>query len=73
VAAGDRAEHQDDREQPGRRGRRVLQQLQAGLPGDSRCAAIPAPITTVARNALPRNSAVSCRQSATGELLTLSS
>ncbi len=31
VAAGDRAEHQDDREQPGRGRRRVLQQLQPGL------------------------------------------
>ena len=31
VAAGDRAEHQDDREQPGRGHRRVLQQLQPGL------------------------------------------
>jgi hypothetical protein len=27
-------------------------------PGDSRCAAIPDPITSAARNALPRNSAV---------------
>ena len=31
VAAGDRAEHQDDREQPGRGRRRVLQQFQPGL------------------------------------------
>ena len=33
-------------------------------PGDSRCAAIPEPITTAARNALPRNSAVSRRHRA---------
>ena len=39
-------------------------------PGDSRCAAIPEPITTAARNALPRNSAVSRRHSGTGALLT---
>ena len=32
-------------------------------PGDSRCAAIPEPITTAARNALPRNSASSRRHS----------
>jgi hypothetical protein len=31
VAAGNRAEHQNDREQPGRRRRRVFQQLQPGL------------------------------------------
>ncbi len=34
-------------------------------PGDSRCAAIPDPITTAARNALPSNSASSRRHSAT--------
>src|SRR5690349_22752721 len=39
-------------------------------PGESRCAAIPEPITTAARNALPRNSAVSRRHSGTGALLT---
>src|SRR6476646_9632121 len=39
-------------------------------PGDSRCAAIPEPITTAARNALPRNSAVSRRHSGMGALLT---
>jgi hypothetical protein len=33
VRAGHRPEHQDDREQPGRGRRRVLQQLQAGVPG----------------------------------------
>src|SRR5437899_3403622 len=33
-------------------------------PGDSRCAAIPDPITMAARNALPRNSASSRRHSA---------
>jgi hypothetical protein len=33
-------------------------------PGDSRCAAMPAPITTAARNALPASSAVSRRHSA---------
>ena len=38
-------------------------------PGDSRWAAIPAPITTAARNALPRNSAVRRRHSA-GKVLT---
>jgi hypothetical protein len=31
VTAGDRPEHQDDREQPGRRRSRVLQQLQARI------------------------------------------
>jgi ArsR family transcriptional regulator, arsenate/arsenite/antimonite-responsive transcriptional repressor len=31
VAPGDRAEHQDDGEQPGCRGRRVLQQFQASV------------------------------------------
>jgi len=39
-------------------------------PGDSRWAAMPEPITTAARNALPRNSAVSRRHSGTGALLT---
>ena len=39
-------------------------------PGDSRCAAIPEPITTAARNALPRNSASSRRHSRTGALVT---
>ena len=39
-------------------------------PGDSRCAAIPEPITTAARNALPRNSAASRRHSRTGALIT---
>src|SRR6201990_800585 len=39
-------------------------------PGESRCAAMPDPITTAARNALPRSSAVSRRQSGTGALLT---
>ena len=34
-------------------------------PGDSRCAAIPEPITTAARNALPSNSASSRRHSCT--------
>jgi hypothetical protein len=33
VAAGDRAEHQNDREQPSCGRRRVLHQLQAGLAG----------------------------------------
>ena len=41
-------------------------------PGDSRWAAIPDPITRAARNALPRNSAVSRRHSGTGALLTRS-
>ena len=39
-------------------------------PGDSRCAAMPDPITTAARNALPRNSASSRRHSRTGALVT---
>src|ERR1700758_2318748 len=39
-------------------------------PADSRCAAIPEPITSAARNALPRNSAVSRRHSGMGALLT---
>src|SRR6201993_2144596 len=39
-------------------------------PGESRWAAMPDPITTAARNALPRNSAVSRRHSGTGALLT---
>src|SRR5690242_20664065 len=39
-------------------------------PGDSRWAAIPDPITSAARNALPRNSAASRRHSGTGALLT---
>ena len=34
-------------------------------PGDSRCAAIPEPITMAARNALPSNSAASRRHNAT--------
>ncbi len=40
------------------------------LPGDRRCAAIPDPITTAARKALPPNSAVSRRGSGTGALVT---
>ena len=40
------------------------------LPGDSRWAAIPEPITTAARNPLPRNSAVTRRHNVTGALLT---
>src|SRR6185312_8425936 len=39
-------------------------------PGESCWAAIPEPITTAARNALPRNSAVSRRHSGMGALLT---
>ena len=39
-------------------------------PGDSRCAAMPEPITTAVRNALPRNSAVSRRQSRAGAVVT---
>src|SRR2546430_15109536 len=39
-------------------------------PGDSRCAAIPDPITTAARNALPRSSASSRRHSGMGALVT---
>src|SRR6201996_761266 len=39
-------------------------------PGESRCAAMPDPITRAARNALPRNSAVSRRHSGIGALLT---
>jgi hypothetical protein len=39
-------------------------------PGDRRCAAMPEPITTAARNALPRNSASSRRHSRTGALVT---
>jgi len=39
-------------------------------PGESCWAAIPEPITTAARNALPRNSAVSRRCNGTGALLT---
>src|SRR5208337_2826936 len=39
-------------------------------PGDRRCAAIPEPITTAARNPLPRNSAASRRHNVTGALLT---
>ena len=39
-------------------------------PGDSRCAAMPEPITTAARNALPRNSAVSRRHRSTGPVVT---
>jgi hypothetical protein len=35
-------------------------------PGDSRCAAIPGPITMAARKAVPSNSAVSRRHNATG-------
>ena len=66
VAAGDRAEHQDEHEQPGRGRRRVLQQLQAGSSGDSCWAAIPEPTTTAARSALPRNSASSRRGSGRG-------
>jgi hypothetical protein len=33
VTTGHRPEHQDDREQPGRCGRSVLQELQAGIAG----------------------------------------
>ena len=57
MAAGHRPEHQDDREQPGRGRRRVLQQLQPHMPGERVWAAIPEPTTTAARNALPSNSA----------------
>src|SRR6185437_12033400 len=39
-------------------------------PGDSRWAAIPDPITSAARNALPRNSASRRRRSGTGAVLT---
>src|ERR1700690_502225 len=39
-------------------------------PGDSRCAAIPEPITRAARNPLPRNSAVTRRHNVTGVMLT---
>src|SRR6266702_4806858 len=39
-------------------------------PGDSRCAAIPDPITTAARNALPKNSAVRRSHSGMGALVT---
>jgi hypothetical protein len=39
-------------------------------PDDSRCAAIPEPITTAARNALPANSAARRRHNGTGALLT---
>ena len=39
-------------------------------PGDRRCAAIPEPTTTAARNPLPRNSAASRRHNVTGVLLT---
>jgi hypothetical protein len=39
-------------------------------PGDSRCAAIPDPITTAARNALPRSSASIRRHIAMGALVT---
>src|SRR5580700_11845562 len=40
------------------------------LPGDRRWAAMPEPITTTARNPLPRNSAASRRHNVTGVLLT---
>ena len=39
-------------------------------PGDRRCAAMPEPITTAARNALPSNSASSRRHNVTGALFT---
>src|SRR5271166_126303 len=39
-------------------------------PGDRRCAAIPEPITTAARNPLPRNSAASRRHNVIAALLT---
>ena len=39
-------------------------------PGESRCAAIPDPITTAARNALPRNSASSRRHNRMGPVVT---
>ena len=57
VAPGNGAEHQDNREQPGRRGRRVLEQLEADGPGERCWAAIPEPMTAAAKNALPSNSA----------------
>ena len=65
MAAGDRAEHQMIA-QPGRGGGAVLQQLQAHSSGDSRCAAIPEPITTVTSSPVPRNSASSRRNSGRG-------
>ena len=65
MAAGDRPEHEDDGEQAGRGRRRVLQQLQAASPGESCWAAMPEPITSAARNALPNNSASSRRHNAT--------
>jgi hypothetical protein len=36
VRSGDRAEHEDEGEEPGRRRRRVLEQLQAGVAGRER-------------------------------------
>ena len=39
-------------------------------PGDRRCAAMPEPITTAARNALPSSSASSRRHNLTGALFT---
>jgi hypothetical protein len=72
VTAGDRAEHQDDRDQPDRGRRRVLQQLQPGLArrqplrGDARAD------HHRGQERAARNSAVS-RRHRTGALVTPSS
>ena len=63
MRAGNRTEHQDDGEQPGGGRRRVLEQLEADVAGRQLLGGDPRPMTTAARNALPRNSASRRRQS----------
>ena len=73
IGPGHRPEHQDDGEQAGRGGAEFSSNSRPVSPGDSFWAAIPEPITIAARKALPRNSGVSRRHSAIGELFTASS
>ena len=60
----DRPEHQDDGEEPGCGGRRVLEELEPDVARRQLWAAMPEPTTMAARNALPRNSASSRRHRA---------
>ena len=66
VRAGDRPEQQDQHGQAEHRGGGVLQELQSDVVGESCCAAIPDPTTTVTSRAVPVNSASSRRGSGTG-------
>ena len=57
VSAGDRAEHEDDRERPAAVAAAFSNSCRPASPGERVCAAIPEPITSAARNAEPSNSA----------------